>query len=167
MLALTISNLTLRRRCRARDLGKQHRLSSFHHWLCCGPCQRLEVSLSLLQKRWWGFSHSLCEHVSSWCSSTLLHGAHLGSVSSSRSNIRLEDQPNIQGCWILCRLHCIFCLLLLQRHNWLGLPLPLLIFLLATSMEGSQLYQLQSQQCCLPGLHERVEHRVLCNQMYQ
>ena len=32
------------------------------------------------------------------CSASLLHGAHLGTIPSAGTNIRLEDQPHIQRC---------------------------------------------------------------------
>ena len=84
----------------------------------------------------------------------LLHGADIGAIPSAGTNLRLEDQPNIQRSsikprddydavtrsWILRGVHCILRLLLLQRHYWLGIPLPLLLPLNAPAMEGHTNY---------------------------
>lgn len=36
----------------ARDMGQETGLPALRHRLCCGPGQRVEVPLSVLQKRW-------------------------------------------------------------------------------------------------------------------
>ena len=46
--------------------------------------------------------------------------------------------------WILRCLHCILCLVLLQRHYRLGLSLPLLISLNAPAMEGDLVFIIKS-----------------------
>ena len=88
-----------------------------------------------------------------------------GEIQYGKSLVRL----NIFRCGVLCGFHCIFCILLLQCDNWLGIPLSVFLIFLEVTLEGTPklCYARSLTPHLCPGLYERVEHRVLCYKVYQ
>ena len=53
-------------------------------------------------------------------------------------------------CWVLCSVDSIFCVILLQRHHWLGIPFPIFFPVSEIAMEGERTERTVIKSACLP-----------------